>query len=217
MNEKIKTEKGLLLVVSGPSGAGKGTICKEFLKHHDNVYPSVSTTTRDPRNMEIDGVNYHFISKDSFNKLLEKEAFLEYAKVYGNMYGTTKNTVMSKINQGIDVLLEIEMQGAKQVKEKYPDGIYIFILPPSLNDLKKRIQKRGSETPESMENRLESAFDEIGFIKEYNYYIINDEIENAVKTMDSIYRAEKSKINKNINDLIKKYKEEKDNAYPISK
>ncbi len=212
MNGNAKTSKGLLLVVSGPSGAGKGTICKKFLKNHDNVYPSVSTTTRNPRKMEVDGVNYHFISKDSFNKLVEGDAFLEYAKVYGNMYGTTKSTVMAKINQGIDVLLEIEMQGAKQVKEKYPDGIYIFILPPSLSDLKKRIQKRGSETPESMENRLESAFDEIGFIKEYNYYIINDEIENAVNVMDSIYIAEKSKVNVNIDDVIDRYKEEKANA-----
>ncbi|HKL09879.1 MAG TPA: guanylate kinase [Clostridia bacterium] len=211
MNEN-KTSKGLLLVVSGPSGAGKGTICKEFLKHNCNVYPSVSTTTRNPRKKEVDGVNYHFISKESFNELLKEEAFLEHAKVYGNMYGTTRNTVMSKINEGIDVLLEIEMQGAKQVKEKYPDGIYIFILPPSLNDLKKRIEKRGSETPESMEKRLESAFDEIGFIKEYNYYIINDEIENAVNVMDSIYIAEKSKVNENINNVINRYKEEKANA-----
>ncbi len=212
MNGNVETSKGLLLVVSGPSGAGKGTICKEFLKRRDNVYPSVSTTTRKPRKMEVDGVNYHFISEDSFKELLERDAFLEYAKVYGNMYGTTKNTVMAKINKGTDVLLEIEMQGAKQVKEKYPDGIYIFILPPSLNDLKERIQKRGSETPESMENRLKSAFDEISFIKEYNYYIINEEIENAVNVMDSIYIAEKSKVNVNINDVINRYKEEKANA-----
>jgi guanylate kinase len=200
------------MVVSGPSGAGKGTICKEFLKTHGNVYPSVSTTTRGPRKSEVEGINYHFISPDSFEKLLDQDAFLEHAKVYGNMYGTTKDAVISKINKGIDVLLEIEMQGARQVKEKYPNGIYIFILPPSLKDLEKRIQKRGSETPESMKNRLGAAYNEIRFIKEYNYYIINDEIDNAVEIIEAIYISEKSKINEDINYVIDKYREEKENA-----
>lgn len=206
------TSKGLLMVVSGPSGAGKGTICKEFFKTHGNVYPSVSTTTRGPRKSEVDGVNYHFISQSSFQTLLDEDAFLEHAKVYGNMYGTTKDAVMSKINKGFDVLLEIEMQGARQVKEKYPNGIYIFILPPSLKDLEKRIQKRGSETPESMKNRLGAAYKEIGFIKEYNYYIINDEIDNAVNVISAIYTAEKCKINEDIQYVIDKYREEKENA-----
>ncbi len=212
MNINNITSKGLLMVVSGPSGAGKGTICKEFLKTHGNVYPSVSTTTRGPRKSEVEGVNYHFISPDSFKQLLDEDAFLEHAKVYGNMYGTTKDAVMSKVNKGIDVLLEIEMQGARQVKEKYPNGIYIFILPPSLKDLEKRIQKRGSETPESMKNRLGAAYNEISFIKEYNYYIINDEIDNAVKIIEAIYISEKSKINEDINYVIDKYREEKENA-----
>jgi guanylate kinase len=212
MNINNITSKGLLMVVSGPSGAGKGTICKEFLKTHGNVYPSVSTTTRGPRKSEVDGVNYHFISPDSFKQLLDQDAFLEHAKVYGNMYGTTKDAVMSKVNKGIDVLLEIEMQGAMQVKEKYPNGIYIFILPPSLKDLEKRIQKRGSETPESMKNRLAAAYDEISFIKEYNYYIINDEIDNAVEIIEAIYISEKSKITEDIKYVIDKYREEKENA-----
>ncbi len=212
MNINNVTSKGLLMVVSGPSGAGKGTICKEFLKTHGNVYPSVSTTTRGPRKAEVEGINYHFISLDSFKTLLEQDAFLEHAKVYGNMYGTTKDAVMSKINKGIDVLLEIEMQGARQVKEKYPNGVYIFILPPSLKDLEKRIQKRGSETPESMKNRLGAAYNEIGFIKEYNYYIINDEIDNAVEIISAIYIAEKYKINDDIKYVIDKYREEKENA-----
>ncbi|MBK5251123.1 MAG: guanylate kinase [Peptostreptococcaceae bacterium] len=212
MNINNITSKGLLMVVSGPSGAGKGTICKEFLKTHRNVYPSVSTTTRGPRKSEVEGINYHFISPASFQKLLDEDAFLEHAKVYGNMYGTTKDAVMSKINKGIDVLLEIEMQGARQVKEKYPNGIYIFILPPSLKDLEKRIQKRGSETPESMKNRLGAAYNEIGFIKEYNYYIINDEIDNAVEIINAIYIAEKCRINADIKYVIDKYREEKENA-----
>ena len=128
------------------------------------------------------------------------------------MYGTTKEAVMSKIDKGIDVLLEIEMKGARQVKEKYPNGIYIFILPPTLKDLEKRIQKRGSETPESMKNRLNAAYNEIGFIKEYNYYIINDDLDKAVEIIDAIYIAEKSKIKDDIKYIIDRYKEEKSNA-----
>lgn len=205
-------EKGLLIVVSGPSGAGKGTLCKKFLEEHTSIYPSVSTTTRNPREGEIEGSNYHFVSREAFEEMLRKDEFLEYANVYGNLYGTSKINVMNKINQGFDVLLEIEMQGARQVKRKYPNGVYIFILPPSMKDLKKRIIKRGSETLNSMEKRLHAAYDEIDFISEYDYYIINDEIDDAVKIMNAIYLAEKNRVDGQIDNLIKKFKEEKADA-----
>jgi len=132
-------KKGLLIVVSGPSGAGKGTICKEFLNSNQDVKISVSATTRKPRNGEVDGVNYFFISKDKFENMIGNNEFLEYARVYDNFYGTPKSAVLESLEKGEDVLLEIDIQGAKQIKEVYPEGVFVFILPPSLEELKNRI------------------------------------------------------------------------------
>lgn len=197
--------KGLLIVVSGPSGAGKGTICKALLKRRD-IDVSVSATTREPREGEIDGENYHFLTKDKFEEKIENDEFLEYAKVYDNYYGTPKEYVLEKISRGEDVLLEIDIQGALQVREKYPEGIFVFILPPSMEELKARIINRGSETKESLEKRFSSAYGEIKYLKKYDYFIINDIIEDATDTLISIIDAEKNRVDEDVEDIISNFR-----------
>ncbi len=187
------TQKGLLTIISGPSGAGKGTICKSFV-HKNNCYISVSATTRAPREGEVDGVNYYFLSREEFLNKVKEDDFLEYAEVYGNLYGTPKSKIEDILNTGKDVILEIDIQGAMQVKEKVQQGVFIFIMPPSMEELKQRIIKRGSETPESLTRRFASAFEEMNFISEYDYAVINDRVEDAVKKIESILTAEKCRV-----------------------
>lgn len=198
--------RGLLIVVSGPSGAGKGTICENLLRTKESIHPSVSTTTRGPRMGEIAGVDYHYISKEEFEKKIENDEFLEYAQVYDNYYGTPRDFVIEKLAKGEDVLLEIDIQGALQVRQKFPEGVFVFILPPSMKELKNRIINRGSETKESLEKRFTSAFKEIKFLKKYDYFIINDKIEKATDTLISIIEAEKSRVVENVDDIIEKFK-----------
>lgn len=185
--------KGLLLVISGPSGAGKGTICKELLNKND-FWLSVSATTRSPREGEIDSVNYYFLDKANFIERINQEDFLEYAEVYGNFYGTPKSKVLEKLEEGKDVILEIDIQGALKVKEAYPEGVFIFILPPSMDELKNRIIKRGSETPESLMTRFKAAYKEINYLSKYNYAVVNDQVETAVQKIESIIIAEKCSV-----------------------
>lgn len=185
---------GLLIVVSGPSGAGKGTVCKA-ISTKDDLWISVSATTRQPRDGEINGVNYFFLSKEEFNNKINSNGFLEYAQVYNNYYGTPKSKVIEMLNSGKDVILEIDIQGAMQVKKNYPDAIFIFILPPSMDELRKRIINRGSETEESLALRFSSAYNECKHIVDYNYAVINDTVENAVSKIESIILAEKCKVN----------------------
>ncbi|QEK11992.1 guanylate kinase [Crassaminicella thermophila] len=201
-------KKGLLIVISGPSGTGKGTVCKQLLNIEKDIKISISATTREPRVGEIDGVNYYFIDEDIFEKQIENDEFLEYAKVYDNYYGTPKKYVIEEIKKGNNVLLEIDIQGALQVKEKYPEGIFIFILPPSMEELKKRIIGRGTESEADINKRFESAFEEINYVKEYNYYVINDEVEKAVEKIRGIIKAESCKVTDNIEEIISRYKEE---------
>lgn len=200
--------KGLLLVVSGPSGAGKGTICKALLNKNDQIKLSVSATTRKPRNGEVHGVNYFFIEKEEFTKMIENGEFLEYAQIYDNFYGTPKAAIIECLEKGQDVILEIEMQGARQIKEVYPEGVFIFVLPPSLGELKSRIVGRGTETQEEIEKRFSCAFEEINQIVNYDYFIVNEDIEKSVSDVEAIICAEKNKVTRYKNNIIDKFKEE---------
>lgn len=189
------TNKGILIVLSGPSGAGKGTICKALLSRGD-YWLSVSATTRNPRVGEIEGKNYYFIDKDEFVNRIESGDFLEHAEVYGNYYGTPKSKVLSALDSGKNVILEIDIQGALKVKESYPGGVFIFILPPSMEELKQRIINRGSETKESLMTRFKSAYQEINYVSKYNYAVVNDTVEEAVKKIESIITAEKCRVDR---------------------
>ena len=188
--------KGVLIVISGPSGAGKGTICEALLEKHEEIVLSVSATTRSPRKGEVDGVNYHFLSKETFVSRIKEDDFLEHAQVYGNYYGTPKSDVQKISDSGRDVILEIDIQGALKVKEQSNEGVFIFILPPSMEELKQRIIKRGSETPESLMTRFKSAYKEINYVSKYNYAVVNDTVENAVEKIEGILLAEKCRVDR---------------------
>ena len=201
-------KKGLLVVVSGPSGAGKGTICKNFMELNKEMLLSISSTTRNPRENEIDGVNYNFITKQDFEDLIGTDSLLEYVHVFGNYYGTPKKWVLECIEKGKDVLLEIEIVGAMKMKEKYPDAILVFVLPPSLKELKNRIVTRGTETIEQIENRMARAMQEIKTIEKYDYFIFNDNLTRAVDDLEAIISAEKNKVNRYSQEIVKIYEEE---------
>jgi guanylate kinase len=188
--------QGLLIVISGPSGAGKGTICKALLQKNKDLKISVSCTTRSPREGEREGINYYFVSKEKFQDMIEKNEFLEYATVYGNYYGTPRKYVEEELKKGNDVILEIDIQGALMVKERYPEGVFIFILPPSMEELKNRIIKRGSETEDSLNTRFTAAFEEIKYMSKYDYAVVNDYVDEAVKKIECIIVAEKCKCNR---------------------
>lgn len=190
-------EKGLLILVSGASGTGKGTVCKKILSDMPEIFYSISATTRQPRPGEVDGVEYFFITREEFKTWIAEDKFLEYAEVYGNFYGTPLHKIEERRNRGENVLLEIDTQGALNVMEKVPDGVYIFLLPPSLDELRKRIENRGTETPETLERRLNAAKAEIEIGKKYQYVVINDTVEKAVEKIKSIISAELCKVSRN--------------------
>lgn len=181
--------KGMLIVVSGPSGCGKGTILAEVLKN-DKFFYSISATTRNARPGETDGINYYFLTKEKFESLIQNDGMLEYASYCGNYYGTPKKPVEDMLNQGKHVILEIEVQGAMKIKEKCPDALFIFILPPSLKELRRRLNKRGTESEEVIEKRLSEAAGEIEQAYKYDYAMINGELSVAVDDLLAIIRAE---------------------------
>ena len=165
-------------------------------------------TTREPRAGEMHGVNYFFVNEEEFKRIIEERGFLEYAQVYGNYYGTPKMEVMDMMNDGIDVVLEIDIQGALQIKEAYPEAVFIFILPPSMAELRKRITGRGSETEESLERRLGETLKEISYIDKYDYCVINGELKEAVDRVAAIIMAEHSRVSEDVYKIIERYKEE---------
>lgn len=184
-------EKGLLIVLSGPSGVGKGTVRKEIFSHPDTAFEySISMTTRVPREGEIDGVDYFFKSREEFEQLIEQGKLLEYAEFVGNYYGTPVDYVRETLDAGKDVFLEIEVKGARQVREKFPEGLFIFLMPPSLSELKNRIVTRGTETDDIIQNRMLSAREEIEMMELYDYVVENDQVERACERVKSIVTAE---------------------------
>ncbi len=183
--------KGKLYVVSAPSGCGKGTILSEVLKNNDNLFYSVSATTRCPRDGEEDGVNYYFLSVEDFKKQIENGGMLEYAQFCDNYYGTPKQKVLDKLNKGIDVILEIETNGAMQIKKAMSEAILIFILPPSVSELRRRLNKRGTEKQDIIDKRVNEAEAEIKKACEYDYIMINDELEKAIEDFEAILKASK--------------------------
>ena len=193
INRKVKKNKGILFILSGPSGVGKGTVLDSLLKDYDGVEYSVSATTRDPRSGEVDGRDYFFISKEKFFEMEEHNEFIESAKVHNNYYGTPQKYVDQSLDRGKDIILEIDIQGAKQVREKYPDSVFIFLVPPSFEELKNRLNKRDTEDNKTKEVRLKNAKKEIKELTNYDYTIVNDRVEKAVQKVKKIIKNEKNK------------------------
>ena len=195
--------KGMLIVISGPSGVGKSTICKALIeKELRNVELSISATTRRPRVGEVDSVNYYFKDEHVFKEMIYQNEFLEYAKVYGNYYGTPKQKVIDKLDNGISVILEIDTYGAMQVKKNFKKGVFIFIMPPCFNILKNRIINRGTESKDDIRKRLKSAFKEITEVSNYDYIVINDDIDKAVNKIVCILNAESCRTDRYQIDFI---------------
>ena len=186
-------KKGKTFIISGPSGVGKSTVLSALLEKRSNVYFSVSATTRDPRPGELDGIHYHFMDVDSFRKWIAMDQFLEYAEYVGNFYGTPNRFVDEAMEQGKDVILDIEVQGAIQVTSKRPDTVRIFIAPPSWSELERRLTERGTDSKDKIQKRLLRAKVEFQTAHTYDYFVINDTVENAVKELDAIMTAEHCK------------------------
>ncbi len=185
---------GKLIVLSGPSGVGKGTILSALMEDYDDVCYSISATTRKCRADETDGEDYYFLSKEKFEKLIEEDEFLEWARVHNNYYGTPRKYVEEKLAQGKDVILEIDIQGANQIRKQYPEAVFLFLTPPSLKELQKRLEKRGTESEADRQTRLENARKELAEKEKYDYEVLNDQIPEAVEKLKAIIIAERCKI-----------------------
>lgn len=183
-------KKGMLVVISGPAGVGKGTLCRALMAQANDLEYSVSVTTRASRSGETEGKEYYFRTKEEFKKMIEEEKLLEWAEFLGNFYGTPRFHVEAMLEKGKTIILEIDIQGAKQIKALYPQGVFIFIVPPSLAVLSNRLRGRGTESEEVIQNRLARALEELENVKDYNYAVENDDIEVAVKKLKSIIVAE---------------------------
>ncbi len=183
-------ERGTLVVVSGFSGAGKGTVLAQVLARRPDLYFSVSFTTRPPRQGEQDGVNYHFVTREEFQTRIGRGEFLEYAEYVGNYYGTSMTVIREKLERGIDVILEIEIQGAAKVREKMPEAVSLFLVPPSFEELSRRLHSRGTDSEETIRQRLETARREVREIVNYDYIVVNDTVDRAVEEILAILTAE---------------------------
>ena len=194
----MQKNKGILLVLSGFSGSGKGTVMKEIMKKYSDRYAlSISATTRSPRQGETDGVEYFFKTREEFEEMIAKDELIEYAQYVSNYYGTPKAYVQEQLNAGKDVILEIEIQGALKIKEKFPDTLLLFMTPPSAEELKKRLIGRGTESMEVIQARLKRAIEEAEGIEKYDYLIINDDLEECVERFHSIVTNEHERVSRN--------------------
>lgn len=198
----IRKNKGILIVLSGFSGSGKGTIMKELMRRYSEQYAlSISATTRNPRPGEIDGVEYFFRTKEEFESMIERDELIEYAKYVENYYGTPKAYVEEQLAAGRDVILEIEIQGALKVKEKFPDTVLMFVTPPSAEELKKRLVGRGTEEMSVIESRLSRAVEEAQGIEAYDYLVVNDDLDECVEEVHSIIRNEHYRVKRNLSAI----------------
>ncbi len=197
--------KGTLFVVSGPSGAGKGTVCSAFMEKHPECVLSVSATTRSPRPGEKDGVNYFFLSEEEFKEKIKNDGFLEHAVFCDNYYGTPKDAVLDAISKGKDVILEIEVQGAMQVRRHYPEAAFVFVAPPSMEVLEQRLRGRGTESEEVIRGRLARAKEEFRLVDKYNYVLLNDTVDNAIERLYAIVIAEKCRMERNYEEIKKEF------------
>ena len=205
---KSSHNDGRLFVISGPSGAGKGTICKKLLESVD-ISISTSMTTRAPRPGEIDGKDYYFVTVDEFEEKITNDGMLEYARVFDNIYGTPKDMVIKQLERGRDVILEIDVQGGLQIKKKMPEqAVLVFVLPPDLTTLRQRIIDRGTETEEVIDKRFNEAINEIKLIGEYDYYVVNDELDDAVYDLKAIIMAERRRVPNKIMPIVREYEKE---------
>ncbi len=186
--------KGFLLVLSGPSGSGKGTVSKALMERNDDIVFSVSATTRPPRPTEVDGENYFFYTKEKFDEMIKNDEFLEYAFVHTHYYGTPKKFVLEEIEKGEIVLLEIDVQGALQIKKNHKEAVFIFLLPPTMDELRDRIVKRGTESEEDINTRFLNAFKELDFVGEYDFFIVNDKVDLAVLDIEAIIHSERLRV-----------------------
>ena len=192
MNQK--KERGQLIVLSGPSGVGKSTVIAELFAQRSNIYFSVSYTTRQPRVGEQDGVNYNFVSREEFERMIADDELLEYAEYVDNYYGTSMKLIQEKLDAGIDVLLDIEVQGAAKVRARCPDALFIFIIPPSFEELSRRLHRRNTDSEEVIAGRLAKARQEFREIPKYDYLVINDKVANAVNEIEAILTAAECRV-----------------------
>lgn len=186
----------LLLVISAPSGAGKSTICRQLVDRIPNLVFSVSTTTRPPRKDETEGIDYHFVSESEFENMIEQEAFLEWAEVHNAYYGTSRQAVLDELEKGRDVILDIDVQGGEQIQKLYPEAAMIFIVPPSMDELERRLRNRNTESEAEIKQRLSNARHELQSIHNYDFVVVNDTVEEAVGEVESIRRAEKLRLSR---------------------